>query len=346
MPSALFTRRQLLQAATAGLFASAGLRAAGGRPRFETRGVVLTSDDFTLADWPERARRAGLTTLALHHSVNVGDVIRFVRSETGQRILARARELGLHIEYELHAIAALLPDELFEKDKTMFRADDRGERVPHSNMCVHSSAALEVVAERAVRLARVLRPTTGRYFYWGSDRQPWCRCAKCRGYSDSEQALIYENALIAALRRDDPSAQVAHLAYLGTLTAPRAVKPAPGVFLEYAPMERDYTRPYAEQVGTRDGLDHLDANLEVFPASTAQVLEYWIDVSMFSRWKRPAVKLPWRRDVFVVDLETYARRGIRHVTSFGVYLDADYVRRHGDPSVVIEEYGAGLGAAR
>jgi hypothetical protein len=42
----------------------------------------------------------------------------------------------------------------------------------------------------------------------------------------------------------------------------------------------------------------------VFPAGTAQVLEYWLDVSRFSQWKRPAVRLPWRRDVLEADLAT------------------------------------------
>ena len=37
-------------------------------------------------------------------------------------------------------------------------------------------------------------------------------------------------------------------------------------------------------------LYYLKENLEVFPVETAVVLEYWIDVSMFSGWKKPAVK--------------------------------------------------------
>ena len=33
---------------------------------FATRGVVLVPSDLSLADWPERAKEAGLTTIALH----------------------------------------------------------------------------------------------------------------------------------------------------------------------------------------------------------------------------------------------------------------------------------------
>ena len=129
--------------------------------------------------------------------------------------------------------------------------------------------------------------------------------------------------------------------------APARVRPEPGVFLEYAPIKRRYDIPYEKQAGPgqADGLEALDANLKVFPADTAQVLEYWMDVSRFSHWKRPAVRLPWLPDVLEADVATYAARGIRHVTSFAVYVDADYRRKHGEPEF-IAEYGAILIAFR
>ena len=92
----------------------------------------------------------------------------------------------------------------------------------------------------------------------------------------------------------------------------------------------------------QDGLAALDANLQVFPRDTAQVLEYWLDVSRFSGWKRPGVKLPWNKEVFLADVETYRQRGIRHITSFAAWIDADYRQRFNDLSF-IAEYGEGLG---
>jgi hypothetical protein len=44
--------------------------------------------------------------------------------------------------------------------------------------------------------------------------------------------------------------------------------------------------------------------------------------------------------VFVDDLRTYGGRGIRRVTSFAVWLDGQYVKRHGEPP--LREYGQGL----
>jgi hypothetical protein len=335
------SRRQFLRLAITGAVATALPAAEPARSSFATRGVVLIPEDFTLADWPERARRIGLTTLALHHGRSVLEVLKFANSDPGQEALRRARKLGLAIEYELHAMSDLLPRSKFAHDPSLFRMDERGNRVPDSNLCVHSAPALELVAENAVILARKLRPSTGRYFYWGDDGRPWCRCPKCRGLSDSEQALVLENTLIKALRRLDPGAQLAHLAYANTLQAPRQVRPEPGVFLEYAPIKRRYDIPYAAQKDGEDGLANLEASLRVFPAGTAQVLEYWLDVSRFSGWKHPAKELPWNREVFLADLDCYARRGLRHVTSFACYIDADYVNRYGEPQA-LADYGAGL----
>ena len=237
----------------------------------------------------------------------------------------------------------LLPRSLFGKTPELFRMNDKGERTPDANCCVHSGQALEIICENAVAIARALPPTTGRYFYWGEDGQPWCQCQKCRGLSPSEQALVIENRMWHALRTLDPKAQVAHLAYSNTLSPPKQVKPAEGIFLEYAPISRRYDLAYERQQGPkhRDGLPALDANLEVFPKGTAQAMEYWLDVSRFSRWRRPAVKLPWNRKVFLADLETYRKRGIRHVTTFAAWIDAEYQQRFGDLGF-LEEYGEGL----
>ena len=63
-------------------------------------------------------------------------------------------------------------------------------------------------------------------------------------------------------------------------------------------------------------------------------------MSLFSRWRRPAVRLPWSGSVFASDVQAYRKRGIGHITSFAVYMDADYLARYGEPP--LEEFGAGL----
>ncbi|HOD49459.1 MAG TPA: DUF4838 domain-containing protein [Candidatus Hydrogenedentes bacterium] len=314
----------------------------GAQPFFKTRGVVITPQDLTLGNWPERAKRAGLTTIALHPFPK--RLIEFVESNDGQEFLDTCRELGLRVEYELHAMAELLPRHLFDKDPSLFRMTDEGERSPDANVCVHSAAALETVAANAARVGNLLRPTTGRYYFWGDDGKPWCRCPKCRELSDSDQALLLENAVVEALEAFDERAQLAHLAYVNTLAPPATVKPGPRVFLEFAPIRRRFDKPLdAPGVDENEKLlDLLDANLAVFPAETAQALEYWLDCSLFSQWKEPHVKLPWSQQVLEADLGVYGSRGIRHITTFAVYLDEHYLKTYGEPP--IDSYGQALAA--
>jgi hypothetical protein len=312
-------------------------------PFFKTRGVVLTTPDLATLDWPRRASEAGLTTIGTH--VTPREVSTFIQSEKGREFLTQCKQAGIAVEHELHAMSDLLPRELFEKDSTMFRMNEKGLRQPDFNCCVHSSRATEIICENALKYARILKPTTGRYFYWIDDGKPMCQCPRCRVYSDSEHALILENEIVKALREIDERATLAHLAYARTMEPPARVTPVPGVFLEFAPIGRTWSEPITRREA-KEGqhgryLDLLDANLEVFGKEDAQVLEYWLDVSLFSSWKRNAKKkLPWRRDVFLQDIRAYAKRGIRHVTSFAVYIDADYVRQYGQPP--LDEYGKGL----
>ncbi len=344
------SRRQILASATSGLLLGNATLAACTRtadePFFRTRGVVITPEDLTLTDWPERAKSAGLTTIGLHAPKSPRLLAKYVQSDSGQKFLGTCRRLGLAVEYELHAMQDLLPRRLFDGSPELFRMDDKGVRVREWNLCVHSERAMQIVASNAVDLARTLRPTTGRYFYWGDDGCPWCHCRHCAALSDSDQSLLVANRILDAVRTVDPRAQIAHLAYDNTLVPPRQVKPKPGIFLEYAPIHRRYDMPFerAADAETRQQFAMLDANLEVFDRSNAQALEYWLDASLFSKWKRPAVKVPFDPKVLAADLNTYARRGIRHVTTFAVYLDAEYVSRYGDPPIV--ECGQGLQQAR
>ena len=322
----------------------------------QTRGLVLGVSDLKALDWPLRAKQAGLTTIGTH--ISPGQVAGFIKSDQGQSFLQRCSMFGLEVEHELHAISDLLPRSLFSKDPAMFRMNEKGERVADWNFCVHSVNAIETICANAVEYAKTLKPTTGRYFYWIDDNRPMCHCTKCRVYSESDQALILENQLLGALRGVDPRATLAHLAYLKTLRPPTQVKPLPGVFLEFAPIVRSWNTPLSVlshrprpvrpsfPVHTHgETLELLDANLELFGRQDAQVLEYWLDVSLNSLWQRPAKKLPWREDVFLDDLQTYTRRGIRHITSFAVMIDDRYVQSYGEPTFV-REYGRGLAASR
>jgi len=317
-------------------------------PFFLTRGVVLLPQDILTGNWLNMAKASRLTTIATH--VRPAEVARFMQTVQGRGFLDECRAFGIHVEHELHAVGELLPRELFADDPSMFRMNEQGQRTPDSNLCVHSSPALEVICRNALAVAETLRPTTGRYFFWADDASPMCRCPQCGKLSDSEQTLILENEIIRALRRSDPRATLAHLAYHNTLAPPVQIKPERGVFLEFAPIQRSYHVPLRCQEACASDpkrtahaglIAALEGNLEVFGREGAQVLEYWLDVSLFSDWKREkTIALPWDQRVFEQDLETYAHYGIRHITSFACWADGNYVARFGEPPV--QEYGDAL----
>ena len=127
------------------------LRVCSAEPRFATRGVVLLPFDLALSEWPQRAAQAGLNTIALHASRRLDVLVQFVASDEGGRFLADCRELGLNVEYELHAMGELLSREFWYRDPTMFRVAPSGQRNPDCNCCPSNPDALEIIAENAIR---------------------------------------------------------------------------------------------------------------------------------------------------------------------------------------------------
>lgn len=350
------SRRHFLATTAASLAAGPAFADATPATSPCTKGVVLYPFDLSLGDWPERAARAGINTIGLHAARRLDVLHDFVASDEGQSFLHRCKALGIQVEYELHAMSDLLSRELWFKDRSMFRMDEKGRRTPVSNCCPHSAAALEVIAERAVKWARILTPTTGRYFYWPDDGSQWCHCPECEGLSASEQALLVENRIVRALRRFDPRATVSHISYHTTLAAPKQVKPEAGIFLEFAPYSRNLAKPIASrEAKTRRSsspgdpnpemnagyLDILKANMQVFEPAQAQVLEYWLDVSLYGR---PAAKVPFDPAVCRADIAAYRKLGVRHITTFAAFIDADYAKLHGDPQREITAYGEALNA--
>lgn len=308
--------------------------------QFKTRGLVISVTDLTYDRWPEQAAASGLTTLGIHPFPEnaLYETVEYLESDLGQNFLKRCSELGLDVEYEIHALEHLLPRDLYDTNPKMFRMNEEGERVREINFCPSNANALEIISENTVKLCRRLRPTSGRYFLWSSDNYGWCRCAKCRDLTNSDQSLTTENTVLKAIHTIDPSASLAHLAYASTVNPPQNIKPDRGIFLEFAPIHRNHATPFKEQTECEENMENLIANLKVFGADTAQILEYWMDVSLFSDWKRPAKPIIWSDEVFKADLQTYAELGIKHITSFACFLDKEYVQAYGDH--LISRYGS------
>lgn len=311
-------------------------------PKVEKHGVVVYPNDITsvgLAEWEKRIRLSGIKLIGLH-AATVNDPIdtleAFVKSGMGRDFLELCDRMGVDVEYELHALQYILPRELFEDHPEYFREDEDGCRQLQYNMCFTSEEAVEAMRPRIESLLEWMKPTTHRYFFWTDDKQgKFCHCAGCSQYTPSEQALIYENRLLRLLREYDPEATLAHLAYHQTVEPPAAVRADEGIFLEFAPINRDYSQPLPLV-----SADALKANLQAFPAYSQHILEYWLDESMYSNWKRDMlVPNPFKADECARDVCTYRSFGAADICCFATWLYGDYIAEYGSTDGLFAGYG-------
>lgn len=325
------------------LFASCGAKKSDA-PFFELRGIVVAWDDISnpeTIDWLALMHKNGLNTISVFG--------KDYRSPEYAKFKQKCIDEGIDFEYEEHAMSYLMPRSLFETHPEYFRMDKDGVRQQTGNGCPSNEEGLKVLMSNVAEFAEVHKPSNHKYYTWLYDGGDICHCEKCKDYSASDQGLIFENHIIKALREIDPEAQLAHLAYESTTPAPTMIKPEEGIFLEWAPFYRRWDMPLSDRSAIRDGmkwshgdyLDMLGDNLKVFPAETAQVLEYWLDVSLVSGWTKPQKQLHFSQEVFEDDLKTYASYGIRNITAYGAWIDKYYVDTYKDISF-IDAYGQGL----
>ena len=318
------------------------LAACGPLVPAERRGVVIYPSDVIsvgIAGWEKRIDESGINLVGLHAATfhEPLDTLReFLQSTVGKDFLKLCRRKNVDVEYELHVLQLLLPRELFDSHPEYFRMDAKGERQRKYNMCFTSDAAYEAMRPQLKEMMGWLKPTTHRYFLWTDDvKGAFCACEKCRVFSPSEQALIYENRLLDMLREYDPKATLAHLAYAQTMEAPAAVRPSEGIFLEYAPIHRDYTQPL-----TKEHIKTLSDNLAVFPKETVHILEYWLDESMFSKWKKDKlVPLPFSEQDCRRDIVSYRHFGAASITCFATWLNDSYEKQYGPADDAFTAYG-------
>jgi len=315
-------------------------------PPIDTRSVILTLQDLTEPRWVPAMAEAGLNTLMLHAVRLPHDITALLahrRSDPGRRLLEACREHGIDLEYQMHTASWLVPRIHFRTSPEMFRMDLRGERVADCNFCFSSDQAWELLDARAQVLAAELPSDTGRYLLFADDvGEGACHCPRCAPLSASDQALRYANRLLAAIRKVHPRAQVSYLAYHATLAPPERVRPAPGIFLEFAPIRRCYRHALddPECAVNRDKATALDRLLAFFGDAPLHITEYWLDASRHSGWRRPARELPVPVEIMERDIAFYAERGATSIASYAVMCDADYWDHYGPPPLAA--YGAAL----
>ena len=306
------------------------------------RSIVILYRDLC-EEWIDLLEAGGFNTLGLHfvprekdRENTMEDYLDWLERE-GHAMIRRIEAKGIAVEHELHALTYLLPREEFAAHPEWFRVDKEGARTPKHNLCPSSVEALRMVEERTYALATRLKQSGHRYYLWSDDAtDSWCHCAACREKSNSDQNITILRHILAGLRRYDAQAELCYLAYLGVIEPP--TEPIPeGIFLEYAPIKRNMFKPLIDE----ENLPHrkaVERLLETFPAKQAEILEYWLDVSFYTKWgKLPPARVPYIEEVLRADFEYYSSLGVGAIKTFGAYMDRDYLKRFGDKEIV--DYG-------
>lgn len=320
----------------------------------QSRGLVILYEDLC-EHWLKWAKEARITTLGVHKIAVSGDgtvdsidsLIRALEKADGRKIINKFEDNGIRVEYELHSLSWLLPRNLIEKDKTMFRMNEEGVRVNDKGFCPSSKEAAEVISEQAYKLAKILGQNSDNYFWWPDDANGCgCTCEKCmeRKYNGADTGMIFSNAVAEGVKAYNSNAKEAYIAYSDAKVLPN-IRPNDNVFLEFAPMDRDHNKPMNAQDDER-GVEYiklLEGLLNIFPAETTHVLEYWFDNALYSDFKKPPVKIPFNDYVMDEDMKMYTSYGINNIKSFGSYIDEEYYKLHGNPPTevygdIIEKY--------
>ncbi len=288
--------------------------------------------------WIDKMVSLKVTTLGLHPvggpdaDKSLLDLIERLKTPEFRALLDYAKEKGLKIIYELHALSYLLPRSEFERHPEWFRMDADGNRTPDMNLCVDSKEALDYIAARAVELADALYLSEPEYYFWLDDaKDAICHCDKCKDLSASDQQLIVLNRMVKELRIKRPEARLSYLAYFASITPPETVKPENGIFVEYAPYERDFTKPVTAM--PQADRDNLSALLSYFGKENARVLEYWFDNSLFSHYTKPPQSLYPIAENVKADIAYYLSLGFADIATFACYLGDDYIELYGEPDL-------------
>ena len=311
----------------------------------KTRGILVHPEELT-EKWIIKMADAGLNNLGLHpvggrlaHESLQRAIDSHILPES-RRLRNMANDRGINVEYEAHVMGWLMPRHLFGVHPEWFRMNEQGERVADFNMCASDPAALEYRAERTALLASLTDTGSRKYYYWTDDVCGYsCHCPECRNLSPSDQQMRLVNAMLRGLKRYDSRAKLCYLAYHDALEVPHNVMPLDGVFLEFAPINRDHHRPINAPTCEKNAGEIRDLKklLDFFGRADSRVLDYWMDNSLFSNWTKPPKPFALDAEVMKKDVEFYKSMGFEEMTSFGCYLGPDYEELYGEVSLT--EYG-------
>ncbi len=282
-------------------------------------------------NWIDKLAYAGIKTLGIHPrggknaAQSLEELIEQMQTKAYREQIDYAKSKGLEIEYEIHTMGYLLPRQLFNTHPEYFRVNREGQRTSDYNLCVSNQNALDLIAQRAAKLATALYGSSQNFYFWLDDGHDLCcHCPACQKLSASDQQMLVLNAMLKEIKKHIPNARMAYLAYMDSIVPPTSVQAEEGIFLEYAPLEK-YTAkgPDAPMLIAREK-EMIKPLLAAFSNGPKKVLEYWYDNSMFSGWKKPPKEFRLNEAAMRADISEYRAMGFDTVSTFACFLGEDY----------------------
>ena len=300
--------------------------------------TLLIHPDELSRKWIDRMKSVGCTSVGIHPEggksalESLENLIKKFDDKKFTELLDYAESKDLKIEYHMHALEFLLDREYYLSHPEWFRENDKGERCQNYNFCVTNKEALEIVCKNALDLARNLYKSSTRFYIWLDDIiDTHCKCENCSKYSASDQNLLVMNEIIKTLKTEFPDASLCYLAYHDTMPVPEKIKPEEGIFLQYAPIDRDFTKEVS-LIDEKEKKKMTDL-INFFGKENSSVLEYWYDNSLFSNWKKPPKEFKCNNEIIKKDLDFYKNTGFSKIESFACFLGDDYEKLYGEPDI-------------
>ena len=177
------------------------------------------------------------------------------------------------------------------------------------------------------------------YYIWRDDtKDGLCHCELCRKYNGADQNMLVMKYILKGIKQYDPQAKLSFLTYQDSFDVP-LITPDKDMFLEFAPIERNhFVSIIGKDAQNEKNREILERLLKIFPAETAQALEYFLDVSLFCQWQREkAGPLQIDEKRLNADVAYYSSLGIKNISTFAAFMDCEWLQRYGTNA--IETYG-------
>ena len=286
-------------------------------PSFARRAMVIVDYGLAVHEWIDFAAKMRLNAFFLHSAAPIWT------GEAGygysrEAVMPFIEERGMFFELGGHWLHMLLPRDLFGEHPEYFRMAG-GERTNRHNLCPSSEEGMAILKSAVAKIVSG-DSKVDVYHIWSSDAIGWCECEgnRCKGFTPSEQAMFVNNAVAETVLGLKPQADVAYLAYAGTINnPPQKVKPAPGTQLLYAARDRCYAHGFGNDTCPTNvhWKNRLNAYLKVYPVEEAAIFEYYIDQVVFGKEGPP---LP---DTIKEDYTFYHGLGVKEVIPLLVTLE-------------------------